>query len=111
MQIKAEARNVRMTSRKARLVLNLIRGKDVKLSMDILRVMHHKAAPIISKVIHSAVANASHNYNITRPLYISTAFINSGSIIKRMDPRARGRSNVIHKKISHITIFVSERSN
>ncbi len=109
MEIKAEAKNVRMTPRKARLVLDLVRGKDVKLALDTLKVMHHKAAPIISKVISSAVANAGHNNKLTGPLYVSRAYINAGPLIKRLEARARGRTNVIHKKISHVTIFVSEK--
>ncbi len=110
MEIKAEARNLRLTSRKARLVIDLIRGKDVKFALDTLKVMHHKAALMISKVIKSAAANAKHNYKIdSEKLYVSKAYINAGPIIKRMEPRARGRSNVIHKKISHITIYLDER--
>ena len=111
VEIKAEARNLRLTTRKARLVLDLVRGKDVKVAMDMLKVMHQKAAPMILKVIKSAAANAEHNYKLDpKKLYISKAYINAGPIIKRMEPRARGRADVIQKKISHITIFVSERS-
>lgn len=110
MEIKAEARNVRLTPRKARLVMDLVRGRDTKMATDMLKVMHHKAAPIISKVIKSAVANAEHNGKMVGPFYIARAHINAGPIIKRMEPRARGRANVITKKISHITVYIGERS-
>ena len=110
MEIKAEARNVRLTPRKARLVLDLVRGKDVKDALNLLSVTNHKAAPIIAKVIKSAAANASHNFKKSDDLYISRGFINAGPLIKRMEPRARGRANILHKKISHITVYLSERS-
>jgi large subunit ribosomal protein L22 len=112
MKIKAEARNLRLTPRKARLVLDLVRGKDVKMARDILSVMHHKAAPLISDVVKSASANAVFNYKLDeKKLYVSEAYINAGPLIKRLETRARGRGNIIHKKISHITVYVSERSN
>lgn len=110
MKVRAEARNLRLTSRKARLVIDLVRGKKVQYAIDSLNVMHHKAAPLISNVIKSAVANAENNHKLDpSKLYISEAYVNAGPIIKRLETRARGRSNIIHKKISHITVYVSER--
>ncbi|HCB64126.1 MAG TPA: 50S ribosomal protein L22 [Fusobacteria bacterium] len=111
MEIKAEARNIRMTPRKARLVMDLVRGKEVGKAMDMLKVMHHKAAPIISKVIKSAVSNAENNFKLKGPFLISKAYINAGPLIKRLETRARGRANIFHKKISHVTIYITERSN
>lgn len=111
MEIKAEARNLRLTSRKARLVLDLVRGKKATEALDMLKVTRNKAAEMIIDVIKSAMANAKHNFKMdSSKLYVSRAYINAGPIIKRLEPRARGRSNIIHKKISHISIFLSERS-
>lgn len=111
MQVKAEDRNIRMTARKARLVIDLVRGKKPNDALNILKIANKKASPIISKVIKSAVANAVNNNKMKEDnLYISQAYVNAGALIKRMMPRARGRADVIHKKLSHVTIFVSERS-
>lgn len=110
MEIKAEARNVRLTSRKARQVIDLIRNKNADQSIYILKSIQKKASLIIQKVLKSAISNAENNFKISREtLYVSKAYINAGSIIKRMNPRARGRTDTIHKKLSHVTIFLSEK--
>jgi len=110
MMVKAEARNVRLTPRKARLVVDLVRDKDVNKALDTLSLLNKKAAPIIKKVINSALANAKHNFNLKGDnLYISKAYINAGSIMKRVNPKARGRADTIVKKLSHVTIYLSER--
>lgn len=110
MEIKAEARNVRLTSRKARQVINLIRNKTIQESLYILKNVNKKASPIIEKVLNSAISNAENNFKLNRQnLVVSKAYINAGSIIKRLNPRARGRADSIHKKLSHVTIFLSER--
>ena len=110
MEIKAEARNVRLTSRKARQVIDLIRDKNAEQSIYILKSVQKKASLIIEKVLKSAISNAENNFKISKEnLYVSRAYINAGSIIKRMNPRARGRTDTIHKKLSHVTIFLSEK--
>ncbi len=108
--VKAEARNVRLTPRKARLVIDLVRNKDAKKALSILSLVNKKAAPIISKVISSAMANAKHNFNMSEDkLYVSSAYINAGPLMKRVNPKARGRADSIVKKISHVTVYLSER--
>lgn len=110
IEVKAEARNIRLTPRKARLVMDLVRGQDIDKALNTLKMVHKKAAPLIEGVIKSAVANAVHNDKLDKSkLIVTQAFINAGPLIKRMRPRARGRADIIHKKLSHLTIFVGER--
>ena len=111
MEVKSEARNIRLTPRKARLVVDLVRNKGVNEALQILEAVNKKASPLVGKVVKSAIANAENNFKLKRDsLYISKAYINAGSIIKRLNPKARGRADTIFKKLSHITIFLSERS-
>ncbi|NGY75438.1 50S ribosomal protein L22 [Bacillus megaterium] len=109
MQAKAVARTVRIAPRKARLVIDLIRGKEVGEAFAILR--HTKSRfPIIEKVLKSAVANAEHNYDMdVNNLVVSQAYVDEGPTLKRFRPRARGRASAINKRTSHITIVVSEK--
>lgn len=110
MQAKAIARYVRIAPRKARLVIDLIRGKSVEEALAILRFTPRAASPIIEKVLTSAVANAEHNHNMnTDSLVVSEAFVDEGPTMKRYLPRARGGAGRINKRTSHITIVVSER--
>ena len=84
MKAKAVARYVRITPRKARLVIDLIRGKSVEEALAILRFTPRAASPIIEKVLNSAVANAEHNYNMdTNRLYVEQAFVDEGRIVGR----------------------------
>jgi large subunit ribosomal protein L22 len=110
MQAKAVARNVRIAPRKARLVIDLIRGKSVEEALAILRFTPRAASPIIEKVLSSAVANAEHNYNMdSSRLVVEKAFVDEGPTLKRYMPRAMGRASAIHKRTSHITVVVSEK--
>lgn len=110
MEAKAEARYVRITPRKARLVIDLIRGKSVEEALAILRFTPRAASPIIEKVLTSAVANAEHNYNMdTNSLIVAKAFVDEGPTMKRYMPRARGSASRINKRTSHITVVVSEK--
>src|SRR5699024_4668306 len=111
MQAKAVAKSVRSAPRKARLVVDLIRGKDVDEAIAILRHTQRGASPIIEKVVNSAIANAEHNYEMDADnLVISEAYVDEGITLKRFRPRARGRAGRINKRTSHITIVVSEKS-
>lgn len=110
MQAKAVARNVRIAPRKARLVIDLIRGKSVEEAFAILRFTPRAASPIIEKVLKSAVANAEHNYNLdTTNLVVESAFVDEGPTLKRYMPRAMGRASRINKRTSHITLVVNEK--
>src|SRR5690625_2757640 len=98
MQAKAIARHVRISPRKARLVIDLIRGKAVGEAISILRHTPRAASPIIEKVLNSAVANAEHNYEMDpNTLVIQEAYVNAGPTMKRFRPRAQGRASRINK--------------
>ena len=108
---RAIARHIRIAPRKARIVIDNIRGKNVNDALAILKFTPKAAAPIITKVVNSAVANAINNYDMDEnSLYIAEAFVDSGPILKRMRPRQRGRAFPIHKRSSHITIVLRERA-
>lgn len=110
MEAKAIANTVRISPQKARLVIDLIRGKDIKEAQAILMFTPRAASPIILKVLNSAVANATHNLSLAEDkLYVKTAFANEGVRIKRMMPRAKGSGDIIQKRTSHITVIVAER--
>lgn len=110
MEAKAVARFVRIAPRKARQVIDLIRGKQVDEAMNILRFTPRVSAEVITKVLKSAVANAENNFELSRNgLIVSEAFVDQGPTMKRFHPRAQGRMAMIHKKTSHITIVVKEK--
>ncbi|WP_217588979.1 50S ribosomal protein L22 [Lentibacillus saliphilus] len=110
MQAKAVAKTVRIAPRKARLVVDLIRGKDVGEAIAILRHTQRGVSPVIEKVLNSAIANAEHNYEMdTDNLFVSEAYVNEGVTLKRFRPRAQGRASRINKRTSHITVVVSEK--
>jgi large subunit ribosomal protein L22 len=109
MEAKAVGRYLRVTSRKARFVLDEIRGKRAIDALNMLKFVPNEAATYISQIVKSAMANAEHNYAMDpETLKISTAFVDQGPTIKRIHPRAMGRAYRILKRTSHITIAVSE---
>ena len=106
----AVAKHVRISPRKARAVIDLIRGKSLQDAEAILKFTVHKATGPIGKVLKSAAANAEHNYELDRELlYVKAAFVDGGPVLKRMMPRAQGRGDIIKKRTSHITIIIGER--
>jgi large subunit ribosomal protein L22 len=110
MEAKAVARYVRIAPRKARLVIDLIRGKSVDEAFSILRFTPKAASPIIEKVLKSAVANAEHNHNLNvSNLVVKKAYVDEGPTLKRYQPRAQGRAYEIKKRTSHITVVVGEQ--
>jgi large subunit ribosomal protein L22 len=110
MQAKAVVRTVRIAPRKARLVVDLIRGKQVGEAVAILTLTPKAASPVIEKVLKSAIANAEHNYDMDiNSLIVTEAYVNEGPTLKRFRPRAMGRASQINKRTSHITIVVSEK--
>ena len=110
METRAVARYVRVSPRKARLVIDLIRGKSVDEAAAVLTFTPRAAAEVVEKVLLSAVANAEKNLRIRRDdLYVSTAFVDEGPTLKRIRPRAQGRAARINKRTSHITVVVKQR--
>jgi large subunit ribosomal protein L22 len=105
---RAEVRYARMSAYKAREVLDLIRGKDVRRADEILQFTERDAALVIRKCLASAVANAEHNdQQAADDLYVSACFADEGPTLKRWRPRARGRATRIRKRTCHITVIVS----
>ncbi|MFC4405006.1 50S ribosomal protein L22 [Gracilibacillus xinjiangensis] len=110
MQAKAVAKSVRIAPRKVRLVVDLVRGKNVGEAIAILKHTQRGASSVVEKLINSAVANAEHNYEMNPDnLVISEAFVNEGVTLKRFRPRAQGRATQINKRTSHITVVLSEK--
>ncbi|NMM55384.1 MULTISPECIES: 50S ribosomal protein L22 [Paenibacillus] len=110
MQAKAHAKNVRIAPRKVKLVIDLIRGKQVGEAIAILRHTPKSASPVVEKLLNSAIANAEHNYQMdVNKLVIEQVYANEGPTLKRFRPRAMGRASRINKRTSHITIVVSEK--
>lgn len=106
---KAILRGVRITPRKARLVVDLVRGHHVQDALDMLRLTHKRAAPVLLKMIHSAMANAQNKATVdVDRLFIAEAFVDEGPTLKRFLPRAQGRATPIRKRSSHITIKLEE---
>ncbi len=105
---RASLQGFHMSASKARVVLNLIRGEDVKTAADILSGTTREAAGVILKVLNSAIANAVNNDGlVAEELYVSAAYADEGITMKRFTPRARGRAGAIRKRSCHITIIVS----
>lgn len=109
MDAKATGRYLRVPPRKARLVLDAVRGKSVKDALAVLKFVPNQAARYIEKVMNSAAANAENNFSMDRDiLKVSAAFVDGGPVLKRIQPRARGMANRILKRTSHITVVVTE---
>ena len=107
---KAMARTVRVSPRKTRLVLDLIRGKNVADAIAILKFTPNKAARIVEKTLNSAIANAENNFGLEKAnLVVSEAFANEGPTMKRFRPREKGSASPINKRTSHITVVVTEK--
>ena len=111
MEAKAIAKGVRIAPRKARLVIDLIRGKSVSEADSILENLNKEASRLIRKVLVSAKANAENNLELNKEnLYVKEAFVNEGRTMKRGRAGAKGRPDPILKRTSHITIVVSEKN-
>jgi len=107
LEARAVARFVRVAPRKARIVLDVIRGKPVGEALAILQFLPNRAAGLVSTLLRSAIANASHNYDLDpESLYVAYATADQGPVAKRIHPRARGQAFPILKRTSHLTIIV-----
>ena len=108
MPWQAKHRYARISSRKARLVADMIRGRDVQDALNMLKFTPNRAAVMVSKVLTSAVANANENEADMDRLFVEQAFVDEGPTIKRWRPKDRGRAHPIMKRTSHITVVVEE---
>ncbi len=109
-EARAVAKYIMISPRKARQVVDLIRGKDVAEALAILKFTPHKATVPVTKVLKSAIANAEHNYELNSDnLYVKEIYVDAGPSLKRIKPRAQGRADLIRKRTSHITVVVSEK--
>lgn len=110
MEARAEARYVRISPRKVRIVNDLIRNKPVGVAMAIIKTTPKAACEVLEKMLNSAISNAENNHNMdVDKLYVSEVFANPGPILKRIMPRAQGRAFRINKRTSHITIVLKEK--
>ena len=106
---RAIARYVRISSRKVKVVIDLIRGKSVREAQAILMYTPKAASPVVEKLLNSAVANAENNLDMSGDtLYVAEVFANQGPTLKRFRPRAQGRASSIRKRTSHITIILDQ---
>jgi len=110
MEAYAVAKGVRISPRKARLVIDLIRGKKAIEAENIVKNLNSDAARYTYKVLESAIANAENNLGLKREnLVVSEAYVNEGLTMKRMKFGSRGHVDPIKKRTSHITVKVSEK--
>ncbi len=108
-QARAELRHARISARKVKIVIDTIRGKNAKEAIAILKYTNKAAAPVVEKLVKSAMANAVNNNHMDETkLYISEIYANQGTTMKRIMPRAQGRANRIRKRTSHITVVLKE---
>jgi len=109
VEVAAKLRGAKLSAQKARLVADQVRGKPVEAALDILAFSPRKGAAIIKKVLESAIANAEHNEGAdVDELRVSTVFVDEGTTMKRIKPRAKGRADRILKRSCHITVKVAD---
>lgn len=108
MRPRAVARYVRISSRKVRIVIDLIRGKQVSEALAILKFTPKSASPVVEKLLKSAIANAVYKGLNKDDLYVAEVYADQGPTLKRMMPRAKGSGAMILKRSSHITVVLDE---
>ena len=112
MEATAKLKYTRISPRKVQIVLDLIRGKDTKEAMAIMRYTPKAACEDLSKLLQSACANAENNLGMDKDnLYITSCYVTPGPILKRIRPRAQGRAFRINKRTSHVTLTVAEKES
>ena len=110
MEARASVNYVRVSPRKARLVVDLVRGKRAEDALNILSVTPKAAAGIVERLLRSAIANASQDQSIdVDTLFIDTIYVNEGPTLKRFRAKAMGRAGRIRKRTSHITVILKEK--
>ena len=109
MESRAIARYLHMSPQKARLVVDMVRGRNVNEALQVLTLSPKKPASIVAKVIRSAVANATQKEDLdVDALFIKRIFVDEGPTMKRWRPRAMGRATRIRKRTSHVTVILDE---
>ena len=110
-EARATLKYARISSRKVKIVADLIRGKDVNEALSIVKFTPKASSEIIEKLLKSAIANAENNHEMkSEKLYVAEIFANQGPTLKRIRPAAKGSAVRIRKRTSHITIVVKERN-
>jgi large subunit ribosomal protein L22 len=110
MEVKASLKYARVGAQKARLVVDLVRGKDVNEAVKTLTFLNKKTAGMVKKLIESAVANAEYKKVMdVDNLYVKTIWVDQGPVLKRFRPRAQGRAFGVRKKTSHINVVLEEK--
>ena len=109
MESKAILKHARITPRKARRVVDLVRGKKAGEALITLRFMPYRGAQFIEKILKSAMANAEQKKVVNPEEMVIAAYVDQAPVMKRMEPRSMGRANVIRKRSSHITVVLSEK--
>jgi large subunit ribosomal protein L22 len=111
MEFNAKHRFARIAPRKARLLMDLVRGRDVDDALTLLRFSKQRASGMVEKVIRSAVANAAESEVPSRnTLFVAKAWVDPGPVIKRFQPKDRGKAYPINKRTSHLCVSLDERS-
>jgi large subunit ribosomal protein L22 len=110
MEATAKLSSIRLSPRKTRLVVDMVRGKKIQDALNILRFSPQPSAKLISKLLSSAVANAEQKgaSDVDR-LFVKTIYVDGGAVMKRFLPRAMGRASKIRKPTSHISVVLAEK--
>lgn len=108
MEITARLRFARLSPRKTKLVIDLVRGLPVKRALEQLAVMPQAPAKSVGKLISSAVANARHNYKVMSDLWIKRIEVGQGPVLKRWTPRAMGRATPIRRPTAHLKVVLTD---
>ena len=110
-EARAKLSSARISARKVKIVIDLIRGKNVSEALAILKYTPKAASPLVEKLLKSAIANAENNHNMdASKLYVAEIFANQGATMKRIRAATQGRANRIRKRTSHIEIVLRERN-
>ena len=111
IEARAKLSSARISARKVKIVIDLIRGKSVSEALAILKYTPKAASPLVEKLLKSAMANAENNHNMdVSKLYVAEIFANQGATMKRIRAATQGRANRIRKRTSHIEIVLRERN-
>ena len=108
MAWQAKLRYARMSARKVRLIVDMIRGLGVQKALNVLKFTPNRAAGMISKTLTSAIANANEAEADVDALFVAEARVDDGPVMKRWQPKDRGRAHAILKRTSHIVVVVDE---
>ncbi len=110
MEARAKLSHARISARKVKIVIDLIRGKNVNEALAILKFTPKAASPMVEKLLRSAIANAENNHNMDiSKLYVAEIYANQGATMKRIRAATQGRANRIRKRTSHVEVVLKER--